>query len=290
MKIAQNLALRYTRARINILSLASPRKAALEAFRLFATPQQRPAGKGTDLYRKGDRLSFHHDGHTIRGRVWLPADPPVRKILVAHGWESNIRFFEDYLPLLLEKGCEVVAFDAPAHGASGGKRFLLPNYVQALRHVEQHHGPFDAYIGHSLGGLALALLLESSPHNETTRLVLIAPAVETTTALSAFGRMLHLSPEIIRGIDEYCQEISGHHFEWYSLRRALSAIHARVLYLQDQTDRVTPLKEALAVQKDGHPNIQFVFTTDLGHRRIAREPAIMEQIVDFIVGTQSNIH
>lgn len=253
------------------------------AFRLFATPQQRPVGKGSDLYRKGDRLSFHHDGHSIRGRVWLPAEPPVRKILVAHGWESNSRFFEDYLPPLLEKGCEVVAFDAPAHGASGGKRFLLPNYVQALRHIEQYHGPFDAYIGHSLGGLALALLLESSPHNETTRLVLIAPAVETTIALSAFGGMLQLPPEIVRGMDDYCQEISGHHFAWYSLRRALRDIQGQVLYLQDETDRVTPLKEALAVQRDGHPNIHFVFTRELGHRRIARDPAIMQQVVDFIL-------
>jgi pimeloyl-ACP methyl ester carboxylesterase len=282
MKITQNLALRYARARINILSLASPRKAVLEAFRLFATPQKRPSGRGSDLFRKGDKLSFHHDGHSIRGRCWLPAEPPVKKVLLAHGWESSSRFFEDYLPDLLQKGCEVVAFDAPAHGDSGGKRFLLPNYVQILRSIEQHHGPFDAYIGHSLGGLALCLLLESSPHNEMTRLVLIAPAVETTMALDGFGRLLHLSPETVSGMDDYCQEISGHHFDWYSLRRALKDIHGQVLYLQDEADRVTPLKAAINVQKDGHPNVRFVFTQSLGHRRIASDPAIMKQIMDFI--------
>jgi pimeloyl-ACP methyl ester carboxylesterase len=283
MKIAQNLALKYARARINILSLASPRKAIVEAFRLFATPQKRSTGKGSDLHRKGDRLSFQLNGHTIRGRCWLPAEPPVKKVLVVHGWESNTRFFEDYLAPLLEKGCEVVAFDAPAHGDSGGKRFLLPNYVQALRIIEQQNGPFDAYIGHSIGGLALTLFLESSPHNETTRLVLIAPAVETTTALDAFGRMLHLTHETVRGVDNYCQEISGHHFDWYSLRRALQDIHGQVLYLQDKDDRVTPLKEALDVQKDAHPNIRFVFTNGLGHRRIATDPRIMIQILDFIL-------
>jgi pimeloyl-ACP methyl ester carboxylesterase len=262
--------------------LASPRKAVVEAFRLFATPQKRATGKGSDLYRNADRLSFQLNGHAIRGRCWLPAEPPVKKVLVVHGWESSSRFFEDYLPLLLEKGCEVVAFDAPAHGDSGGKRFLLPNYVQALRIIEQHHGPFDAYIGHSIGGLALTLFLESSPHNETTRLVLVAPAVETTTALDAFGRMLHLSQETIRGVDNYCQEISGHHFDWYSLRRALKDIHGQVLYLQDKDDRITPLKDALDVQKDGHPNIRFVFTNGLGHRRIAKDPEVMDQVLDFI--------
>ena len=282
MKIAQNLALKYARARINILSLASPRKAIVEAFRLFATPQKRSAGKGSVLYRKADCLSFQLNGHPIRGRCWIPAEPPVKKILVVHGWESSSRFFEDYLAPLLQKGYEVVAFDAPAHGESGGKRFLLPNYVQALRIIEQNHGPFDAYIGHSIGGLALTLFLESSPHNETTRLVLIAPAVETTTALDAFGRMLCLSHETIRGVDNYCQEISGHHFDWYSLRRALKDIHGQVLYLQDKDDRITPLKEALDVQKDEHPNIRFVFTSGLGHRRIAKDPEVMDQVLDFI--------
>jgi pimeloyl-ACP methyl ester carboxylesterase len=282
MKIPQNLALRYARARINILSLASPDKAALEAFRLFCTPQIRPAGKGSDLYRSGDRLSFHHDGHTLRGRCWLPDEPPVRKVLFAHGFESNARFFDDYLPTLLKKGCEIIAFDAPGHGDSGGKRITLPNYVQALRVIEQHYGPFDAFIGHSLGGLALALFLESNPHNETTRLVLIAPAVEISTALKSFGRLLHLSPQTIQGIDDHIQEISGHHFAWYSLRRALKDVQAQVLYLQDEDDRVTPVKDALHIQKDGHPNIRFVLTKGLGHRRIATDPEAINQIADFL--------
>jgi len=101
-------------------------------------------------------------------------------------------------------------------------------------------------------------------------------------ALDGFGRLLHLSPETVSGMDDYCQEISGHHFDWYSLRRALKDIHGQVLYLQDEADRVTPLKAAINVQKDGHPNVRFVFTQSLGHRRIASDPAIMKQIMDFI--------
>ncbi|HWB91146.1 MAG TPA: alpha/beta fold hydrolase [Puia sp.] len=282
MKISQKLALRYARARINILSLTSTRKAAVRAFRLFCTPQLHLAGEGSPLFAKGRSLSFRFQGHTVRGRCWLPTEPPTKKVLVAHGFESSSLIFEAYIAALLQKGFEVVAFDAPAHGRSGGKRVTLPKYVGMLRIIEQEFGPFDAYIGHSLGGLALALFLETSPHNESTRLVLIAPAVETATALQTFARVLHLQPGVVREIDDYIQETSGQHVAWYSLRRALHNIHAGILYLQDKDDKITPIAGAQTIRQDGHPNIRFVFTSGLGHRRICADTESMTQIIGFL--------
>src|ERR1700727_406500 len=111
MKISQKLALRYARARINTHSLSSTRKAAVMAFRLFCTPQQRLAEKNSPLFVRGKRVSFRYEGHTVRGRVWLPAEPPTKKVLIAHGFESSSQVFEDYIAALLDKGYEVLAFD-----------------------------------------------------------------------------------------------------------------------------------------------------------------------------------
>ncbi|HXO77228.1 MAG TPA: alpha/beta fold hydrolase [Puia sp.] len=282
LKINQKFALGYVRARLNILALASPRKAAVKAFRFFCTPQQRVTKKGSALFEGGERLSFRLDKHVVRGHRWLPAGAPLKRILIAHGFESASRNFEAYIAALVKKDYEVVAFDAPAHGQSGGRRMLLTDYVKMLRTIEQSYGPFQGYIGHSLGGLALSLFLENHPHRRETRLVLIAPAVETTMAVAAFSRILHLSPEVSAGMDEYVQEISGHNFSWYSLRRTLKQIRAQVLYLQDEDDRVTPLKDALLVRQDGHSNIDWVITKGLGHRKIYKDPEIMKRIVDFL--------
>jgi pimeloyl-ACP methyl ester carboxylesterase len=282
LKINQKLALKYVRARLNILSLVSPRKAAIKAFRFFCTPQQRVTKKGSVLFEGGERLSFRFDNHTIRGHRWSPAGEPGKRVLIAHGWESASRNFESYISPLLKKGYEVLAFDAPAHGRSGGRRTTLPDYVGVLRAVHQNFGPFDSYMGHSLGGLALALLLENIPHHPDTRLVLVAPAVETTTAVAMFSKLLRLSPEVTKAIDDYVQEFSGHPFAWYSLRRALHHIHAGVLYLQDEEDRVTPASEADLVRQDGHHNIRYVFTRGLGHRKIYKDAESVQMIVDFL--------
>jgi len=282
LKINQKLALRYVRARLNILSLVSPQKAAVKAFRFFCTPQQRVRKKGSALFEGGERLSFPLGKHTIRGHRWIPAIQPEKRVLIAHGWESASRNFEAYISPLLRKGYEVVAFDAPAHGRSGGRRTTLPDYVQMLRTVEQNYGPFDSYMGHSLGGLALALLLESSPHHPESRVALIAPAVETTTAVAMFAKLLQLPAQTVKAIDDHVQEISGHPFAWYSLRRALHHVHATILYLQDEEDRVTPASEAELVRQDGHHNIRYVFTRGLGHRKIYKDEENRQMIVDFL--------
>ncbi|HEY4061413.1 MAG TPA: alpha/beta fold hydrolase [Puia sp.] len=282
MKIKQKLALRYIRARLNILSLVSPRKAAERAFRLFCTPQQRAPKKASPVFDKGEPLSFRLDDHTVRGHRWMPAAAPLKKVLIAHGFESSSRNFDIYINAFLKKGYEVLAFDAPAHGESGGRRITLPNYVKMLATIGQNYGPIQSFMGHSLGGLALALYLSGTPHNKNTRLVLIAPAVETTSAVDAFIQLLHLNPEVRKEMDEYVQEISGHPFSYYSLPKALKSIQAGILYLQDEEDRITPLKDALRVKEEGSPNIRWVLTKGLGHRKIYKDPEVMEKIVAFL--------
>src|ERR1700760_3508542 len=94
MQLKQKLAIRYIRARINILALVSPRKAAIKAFDIFCTPRERVTKKGSAFFEKGDVLSFRQDGHTIRGHRWLPVRQPVKRVLIVHGYQSASRSFE----------------------------------------------------------------------------------------------------------------------------------------------------------------------------------------------------
>jgi esterase/lipase len=315
VKLKQKLAIRYVRAQLNILSLVSMQKAAIKAFRLFCTPQQRASGKYPAIFEKGERLSFRLEGHMVRGHRWVPGpdgkagrgvkipgirgdgkrpatpgdgkgsatpgDGAEKKILIAHGFESSSRTFDAYIGALLKQGYEVVAFDAPAHGRSGGRRILLTSYVTMLRSIMDNYGPFDAWLGHSLGGLALVLALEDMQIETGSRLVLIAPPVETTAAVEVFAGLLHLPMAVVREMDNYVEEISGHPFSWYSLRRAIGQVRADILYVQDEEDQVTPVKDALLVERDGHPNVRFLFTRGLGHRRIYKDHEMVKQIVGF---------
>jgi esterase/lipase len=289
MKLKQKLALRYVRAELNILSLVNTRKAAIKAFRLFCTPQKKTAGKYPAIFEAGERLAFQLEGRSIRGHRWTPysdsltPDPiPPKKILIAHGFESSSRTFDTYIATLLKEGYEVVAFDAPGHGRSGGKRILLTDYVRMLQLIEQNYGPFQARIGHSLGGLALTLALEDMPVDPGARLVLLAPAVQMTAAVDTFARVLGLTPQVVQEMDRYVQEISGHPFSWFSLRRAIGHVPAAILYCQDEDDLIVPPAEAREVEQDGHAHVRFIFTQGLGHRNIYKAQEMLDQVIAFL--------
>jgi pimeloyl-ACP methyl ester carboxylesterase len=137
-------------------------------------------------------------------------------------------------------------------------------------------------MGHSLGGMAITLFLETLPPIRDTRLVLIAPPVEMVKAVDSFFQLLQLGKEVRKEFDEYSYELFDRPFSWYSMRRALHQVQADILWLQDEDDKITPLKDALRVKEDQHPNIRFVITKGLGHRKIYRDPAIIRQVVDFL--------
>ena len=285
MKLKQKLAIGYVRARLHILTLVSPRQAAKKAFSLFCTPRRKPGKKRSPLFDKGEELSFHLEGHSVRGHRWLPhqaSSDTLKKVLIAHGFESSSRNFEQYVNAFLKRGYEVLAFDAPAHGRSGGGRITLPLYVDMIRAIYDRYGPIHSLMGHSLGGLALSLFLESIAHDRSTRLVLISPPVEMVSAVDMFFQMLELDNDVRTAFDEYAYHLSGRPFSWFSLRRTLHGIKAEVLWLHDEDDDITPLADTLPVKKDGHPNVRFIITKGLGHRKIYRDGDVIRQVAAFV--------
>jgi pimeloyl-ACP methyl ester carboxylesterase len=291
MKLKEKLTTRYTRAQLNILSLVSLRKSAAKAFRLFITPRKRRKGQLPPIFETGEPLSFRQNGHPVRGHRWQPYSDALRpspeseapkRVLIVHGFESASRVFGNYIASLLKKGYEVVAFDAPGHGMSGGKRLFISDYVTMLSAIEQNYGPFHSWMAHSLGGLALALSLEDMPLDGDCRLALIAPAPGILQAFGEWAGELQLPAQLGREVEEYVKEISGHPLAWYSLRRVIGSLRAQILYVQDEGDSVIPLQEAQLIRGDGHSNIRFLFTIGLGHKKVYKDQGVLDQIVEFL--------
>lgn len=176
----------------------------------------------------------------------------------------------------------MLAFDAPAHGRSGGKKITAPLYKRTIQEIDKRYGPIQSFMAHSFGGLAVSLALEEIPHHDGYRLALIAPATETTTAIDFFFRFLRLDSTIRPGFDKIIIEAGGVSPEYYSISRAMQHISAKVLWLHDENDDTTPIDDVLKVKAKNHPNIEFVITKGLGHRRIYRDNKVTSMIADFL--------
>lgn len=280
MKLIEKIIILYFRLRINCLRFFSVKKAAAYGFKLFTTPIRTKSKNTQSLPAGATPLSLEFENIKVRGYKWGSA--PDKKVLILHGFSSTLIKFMHYVEPLLQKGFEVYAFDAPAHGISEGKTINVLQYRDFIHKINELYGPMNHYISHSFGGLALSLFAEQHPLDKMSKIVFIAPATETTTALNFFSQKLGISHRLKAAISEYIFERSGRKAEYFSVRRAIRNIHYKILWIHDLNDDVTPWSDAERVKKDNHANITFVNTTGLGHRKIYKDAEVTNTVVKFI--------
>ena len=87
-----------------------------------------------------------------------------KTVLICHGYASYFYKFEQYIQPLLKAGFSVIGFDAPGHGQSEGKYINIIIYKEAIQKIMEQVGPIDHFMGHSLGGITLALIAETIPN------------------------------------------------------------------------------------------------------------------------------
>ncbi len=279
MKVKHKIALGYIKTKLNLLAVVNKRKAGEEMFRLFCTPPSRTIVAENEVFQKAEKLHFIFEGKKVYG---YRCNPSHKKILLLHGFSSTCQHFARFAQPLIDKGYEVLAFDAPAHGASEGNNVNALDYSKMILDINRLYGPIDGYIAHSFGGISLALALEIMKTDAYIKVVLIAPATETSSAIDGAFKMLKLTNPVLRkSIDDVIFEKSGRATEWFSIRRAIKNFTGKMLWIHDEDDDITPLCDALKVQKDAPSNVQFIITKNLGHRRIYKDAQVLQHVVNF---------
>jgi len=283
MKLGQRLLIGYYKNKLRTLSYLSKEKAAVEAFRLFCTPytrkitQKRPA-----IFTKATPKLIDFEGLAIVGYGWTPTAPNGKKVMILHGFSSYAYKFEHYVPLLLQLGYEVLAFDAPGHGDSEGKIVNALVYKRFICQVNEVENGIDAFIAHSFGGLALSLAMQDLPEAANKKMVLIAPATETTTALGWFYKMLQVQPDLQAAIEAYIISMAGKPISYFSVTHSLTVIDPPCLWIHDKNDSICPFSDTLQAQTSAKPHQEFFITEGLGHNKVYRDQGVMKKISAYL--------
>ena len=137
------------------LAFISPKLAVLFAARLFTMP----------IKHKIPKRELEMDTNSFQKTIAIPSinkevvvyhyGSGDRKILLVHGWSGRGTQLVKFAEALVAQGYATISFDAPAHGKSTGKTTLLPEFIESIVELEKQFGPFEAAIGHSLGGMSL---------------------------------------------------------------------------------------------------------------------------------------
>lgn len=279
MTKTQQMMLSFFKTKIRLASMASVRWGAQIAFDMFSTPYRRSKKPKPSIFKQAENIKLNVNGCLINGYKWNAQ--ASKQILILHGFESRAYKFDMYIHPLLKNGWGITAMDAKAHGRSEGKQIILPDYVAMIEKLEHQFGKFSAYFAHSFGGIAVSLYLEKMK-NEKAKLVLVAPATETDTAIKLFSKIVGLKDQVRLAINELVLEKSGKPIDFYSIKRIIPKLENQILWLHDRNDKITPLSDVQPLIDSSPTNVTFFITDGLGHSKIYKDSMVIDKVVDFL--------
>ncbi|MES9847744.1 MAG: alpha/beta fold hydrolase, partial [Candidatus Thiodiazotropha sp.] len=131
LPLGVRLFLNTARIVFRVTGWVSPRLGGVLALRLFMTPPRFPIPRREMQVRESASLTRHEiHGETIAVRSW--GEGP--SVLLCHGWGGRGTQFFALIEALAAAGYRAVAFDAPAHGDSSGKRTNMLKVARHRRH------------------------------------------------------------------------------------------------------------------------------------------------------------
>ncbi|WP_109851757.1 alpha/beta hydrolase [Aquimarina sp. AU58] len=261
---------------IQFLFLFYPKKAINKAYILFCTPR-----KGKILPEQEDFLEEAEDEMVLIDTIYIQTyrwSSMGETILLVHGWESNTHRWKVLIQKLHEKGFNVIAFDAPAHGNSTGKILNVPLYTKCLQKIVELYRP-NHMIGHSVGGMATIFHQYTYPNKEIEKLIVLAPPSELSRIMKGYQEILKLSPKFMRALNQYFKEKHDFYFDEFSMANFVKDLVLNGLLIHDKNDDIAPYSEAEGISKNWK-NSQFITTENYGHSLFFDE--VDNMIINFL--------
>jgi pimeloyl-ACP methyl ester carboxylesterase len=289
----RSIGARVFRAALQGTEIVAPNLAVRFAKRLFLTPLPPKWLQRKHAWSPSWQIqswSFENATITVYRRLSAQCeatfdgfDESKQHVLLIHGWGGSAAQMHALADEIANRGMIPVIIEAPAHGRSAGATSSLPQFARAIEYVATRlamaNVSIQGLVAHSLGASAAAFAAART--QSIQRLVLIAPPDRPRDFTHTFAQVFGLS-EATRGLMQRRIEAQeAAYMDAYASQQLAPRLIAPTLVVHDENDTVNlflggrrwasqlPLGEMFVTQK-------------LGHRRILRDPAVVEKISDFL--------
>jgi pimeloyl-ACP methyl ester carboxylesterase len=264
------------RAGIALATAIAPRLAARALAELcLRPPRHRPPAHERAGLGEVEPFAVRHPAGVVRG--WRCGHGPA--VLLLHGWGGRAGQMAPLAQALAAAGCSAVAIDAPGHGRSSGRVASVPLYAGAIAAAARELSA-RAAVGHSFGGSALTFAVAQGLVLDAA--VVIGSPATPAVYVDQFCDALDLGPRARRELRARLEARVGRRFEELELTRTIAAARSPALVVHDRADREVPFANAEALAR-AWPRARLHVTSGLGHRRILRDPALLREVVAFVV-------
>jgi pimeloyl-ACP methyl ester carboxylesterase len=276
------------------LDVLAPALAGRMAARLMCRTSRRPM----EAWERG--VTEQSERWTLDGperiAVYRWGRGPI--VLLVHGWNGRGSQLGAFVEPLVARGFQVVAFDAPGHGASAGSESSIVKFADAFDTVVDAVRPFfrpiHGVIAHSMGGAAVSFALGRATNGgsraggllregalERGRLAFIAPPIDIRSFATDFSNAFGLGARTRAALDDVIEQRLRARLDDVGALRIAARMDAPLLVLHDEDDRAVPVACGRLLA-DAWPGARLRVTRGLGHSRILRDPESVSTVVEFL--------
>jgi len=204
-----------------------------------------------------------------------------KKVLLIHGWEGQAGNFSDLIGRLREKGYDVYAFDAPAHGQSSRGKTSMFAFSDLCTEIVARIQP-DIAITHSFGSVAIVTAMTRIPDWTLGTCVMLTTPDRFRERIEWVAATNGVSDTVTRRLIRRIEKESGVVVDEMSVGAAVSGIAVgKALILHDVRDRVIPISQPRRVHQQW-PGCQLDELTDTGHFKILHARQSLDRVLAFL--------
>ena len=210
-------------------------------------------------------------------------------VLLVHGWESSSVRLAELANSLIKEGFRVITFDMPGHGRSAGRDTDIIAVSRIIAEICRQHGPFVAGVGHSFGGMCVALA--ASRGWVESALVLISTPATFDGLIEKFCSILGIGPRskqvFVRGVERRLR-MHGRLAELSPVNN-LPPLEKKLLVVHDRHDQLVPVEDAKTLF-EACPSVELELTDGLGHSALLRDSRVISRCVSFLKSATVDCH
>lgn len=200
-------------------------------------------------------------------------------VLLAHGWSGRASQMGAFVAPLVDRGCRVVAFDQPGHGAGPRYRTSVPDFAVAIAGVARAVGPVHAVIAHSAGAAATTVAL--SRGMTAGRLVYLAPPDDVGDQLHRVQRDVGFSDAVADLAQRRVERRFGMRFDEVRGGELAQGQSVPLLVFHDPHDRRVAFSDSVRLV-ERWPGARLQPVPDVGHSRLVRDETTVAAAVQFV--------
>lgn len=205
-----------------------------------------------------------------------------KKALLIHGWEGRAANFAALIPLLVDHGYTVRAFDAPSHGNSSIAPSSMLDYSDLTAEFLKE-GPYELLLSHSFGSVPLTFALNRADAGMPIhRMMFITSPDRFTDRVDQIIASLGLPDRAKEPLLADFEKATGLPAKTLSVSQLcskLEPLHARILH--GSSDQVLPIAWSKRVSEH-LANCRFIQIEDAGHYRILWHQDTQRELLELI--------